>query len=106
MIVTINYSGSTEPDETESDLVIAPEKYKSDSTTGHYSSHVCSLYLNWNFLIFEVIFNFFLWSLFYQGSFDESVDEAFTKKGPLRSFWSNENNVDVRKLFTFYGSYT
>ncbi|CAH1714206.1 unnamed protein product [Aphis gossypii] len=60
-------TGSTEPDETESDLAIAPEKYKSDSTTGHYSSH---------------------------GSFDESVDETFNKKAPLRSFWSNENNVD------------
>lgn len=32
-----------------------------------------------------------------QGSFDESADEAYNRKGPLRSFWSNENNVDVSK---------
>lgn len=37
----IFFSGSTEPDETESEQAVAPEKYKSDSTTGHYSSHVC-----------------------------------------------------------------
>lgn len=34
-----------------------------------------------------------------QGSFDESADEAFSRKGPLRSFWSNENNIDVRKIY-------
>ncbi|VVC24664.1 Hypothetical protein CINCED_3A004663 [Cinara cedri] len=62
-------TGSTEPDETESDLAIAPEKYKSDSTTGHYSSH---------------------------GSFDDSVDETYSRKTPLRSFWSNENNIDEK----------
>lgn len=32
-----------------------------------------------------------------QGSFDESADEAYSRKGPLRSFWSNENNIDVRQ---------
>lgn len=39
----------------------------------------------------------FIINMLLQGSFDESVDEAFSRKGPLRSFWSNENNVDVRK---------
>jgi len=34
-----------------------------------------------------------------QGSFDESVDETYSRKVPLRSFWSNENNVDVREYF-------
>jgi len=41
--------------------------------------------------------NHYVLCIHIQGSFDESADEAFNKKGPLRSFWSNENNVDVRK---------
>jgi len=57
-------SGSTEPDETESDLAIAPEKYKSDSTTGHYSSHVNTYY--YIYLTFYLIINlsFYLFHIF------------------------------------------
>jgi len=75
-------------------LIIINEHTKHRTTHSIYFLILSTM----NNMIKIVYYNQYLLFLYaFQGSFDESADETFNKKGPLRSFWSNENNVDVRK---------